>query len=245
MTSRISGETDFPCIYGDRVGLGRIYVKLKDGQELNYDNWVEGLRDGRSYCGDGLSHILDFRINDVGVGEGQSDGSVSKLKIDAPQTVNVSFDATALLEKTPTELTESIRNRRLDDKPYWHIERCRIEQTRNVPMEIIVNGEVVATRELTADGHIESLTIPIEIAQSSWVAVRILPSVHTNPIFVHVADRPIRASRRSAEWCEEAVKVCWESKQNNIRPEEREAAKAAYDQAAEIYRRIRDESAPE
>ena len=245
MTSRISGETDFPCIYGDRVGLGRIYVKLKDGQELNYDNWVEGLRDGRSYCGDGLSHILDFRINDVGVGEGQSDGSVSQLKIDAPQTVNVSFDATALLEKTPTELTESIRNRRLDDKPYWHIERCRIEQTRNVPMEIIVNGEVVATRELTADGHIESLTIPIEIAQSSWVAVRILPSVHTNPIFVHVADRPIRASRRSAEWCEEAVKVCWESKQNNIRPEEREAAKAAYDQAAEIYRRIRDESAPE
>ncbi len=28
MTTRISGETDFPCIYGDRVGLGRIYVRL-------------------------------------------------------------------------------------------------------------------------------------------------------------------------------------------------------------------------
>jgi hypothetical protein len=27
-TCRISGETDFPCIYGDRVGLGRVYVKL-------------------------------------------------------------------------------------------------------------------------------------------------------------------------------------------------------------------------
>jgi hypothetical protein len=27
-TARISGETDFPCIYGDRVGLGRAYVKL-------------------------------------------------------------------------------------------------------------------------------------------------------------------------------------------------------------------------
>ncbi len=36
MTTRISGETDFPCIYGDLVGLGRIYVKLQDGQELNY-----------------------------------------------------------------------------------------------------------------------------------------------------------------------------------------------------------------
>lgn len=245
MTSRISGETDFPCIYGDRVGLGRIYVKLDEGQELNYDNWVEGLRDGRSYCGDGLSHVLDFRVNDVGVGERRSDGSVSLLNIDAPQTVNVSFDVTALLEETPTELTQSIRSRRLDDKPYWHVERCRIDETRNVPIEIVVNGEVVATRELTADGHVESMTIPVEIAQSSWVAVRILPSVHTNPVFVHVADRPIRASRRSAEWCEEAVKVCWNSKQNNIRPEERDAAKVAYDQAAEIYRRIRDESAPE
>ncbi len=28
MTTRISGETDFPCIYGERVGLGRGYVKL-------------------------------------------------------------------------------------------------------------------------------------------------------------------------------------------------------------------------
>ena len=33
--TRISGETDFPCIYGERVGLGRSYVKL-DGK-LDYD----------------------------------------------------------------------------------------------------------------------------------------------------------------------------------------------------------------
>ena len=26
--TRISGETDFPCIYDDRVGLGRTYAKL-------------------------------------------------------------------------------------------------------------------------------------------------------------------------------------------------------------------------
>jgi hypothetical protein len=242
MTSRISGETDFPCIYGDRVGLGRIYVKLNEGQELNYDNWVEGLRDGRSYCGDGLSHVLDFKVNDVGVGARRDDGSVSVLKLDQPGTVDVSFDVTALLEEKPTELTESIRGRRLDDKPYWHVERCRIGETRNVPVEIIVNGEVVATRELAADGHIEAMKLPIDLKQSSWVAVRILPSVHTNPVFVEVAGKPIRASRRSAEWCEEAVKVCWNAKQNNIRPDEREAAKVAYDQAAEIYRTIREEA---
>jgi hypothetical protein len=42
--TRISGETDFPCIYGERVGLGRSYVKL-DGK-LDFDRWVDGLRDG-------------------------------------------------------------------------------------------------------------------------------------------------------------------------------------------------------
>lgn len=245
MTSRISGETDFPCIYGDRVGLGRIYVKLNEGQELNYDNWVEGLRDGRSYCGDGLSHLLDFKVDGKGAGEQSDDGSVGVLKIAAPKAVNITFDAAALLEGKPTELTENIRKRRLDDKPYWHIERCRLGETRNVPIEIVVNGHVVATRELLADGHIEPMTIPVEITQSSWVAVRILPSAHTNPVFIHVADKPIRASRKSAQWCEEAVKVCWESKQNNIRESEREAAKQAYDQAAEIYHKIASEAVAE
>jgi hypothetical protein len=154
----------------------------------------------------------------------------------------VKFDVTALLEEKPTEVTESIRKRRMDDKPYWHVERCRIGETRNVPVEIIVNGQVVATREVLADGHIETMTVPIEISQSSWVAVRILPSAHTNPVFVQIDNQPIRASRRSAAWCEEAVQVCWKSKENNIRPGEREAAKAAYDQAAEIYRKIREQA---
>ena len=240
MTTRISGETDFPCIYGDRVGLGRIYVGLKDEKELTYDAWVEGLRDGRSYCGDGLSHILDFQVNGRGVGE-RSEAGVSRLDLPTSQTVNVTFDAAALLEEKPTEFTESIRQRRLDDKPYWHLERCRIGETRSVPVEIVVNGEVAAKKELVGDGHVESFQIPIELTQSSWVAVRILPSVHTNPVFVHVNNSPIRANRRSAEWCLKAVDVCWEAKKNNIRPGEREEAAAAYDFARSVYRSVLQE----
>ena len=37
--TRISGETDFPCIYGERVGLGRSYVRQP---KLDYDDWVVG-----------------------------------------------------------------------------------------------------------------------------------------------------------------------------------------------------------
>src|SRR5438094_18923 len=63
--ARISGETDFPCIYGERVGLGRSYVHL-DGK-LNFDDWVEGIKKGRCYVSDGLSHLQDFEVNGVGV----------------------------------------------------------------------------------------------------------------------------------------------------------------------------------
>lgn len=253
MTARISGETDFPCIYGDRVGLGRIYVKLDKDEPLTYDAWVQGLKNGRSYCGDGQSHILDFRVTDlnavsllvngrdlstVRVGEQGPGVAISRIDLEKPGKVKVTFDAAALLAQEPTDATEAIRNRRLDHKPYWHLERCRIGNSRKVPVEVIVNGQVAATRELEADGEIVPMEFDIDIPHSSWVAVRILPSVHTNPVFVHVDDQPIRASRKSAEWCRDAVDVCWESKSPRIREGERDAAKAAYDEARAIYEAI-------
>src|SRR5438270_14000899 len=64
--TRISGETDFPCIYGERVGLGRSYVPL-DGK-LDFDAWVEGIKNGRCYVCDGKSHLMDFSVNGLGVG---------------------------------------------------------------------------------------------------------------------------------------------------------------------------------
>ena len=66
--TKISGETDFPCIYGERVGLGRVYVKLPDGQ-LDFDQWCEGVKLGRSYVSDGKSHLIDFQVNDRAPGE--------------------------------------------------------------------------------------------------------------------------------------------------------------------------------
>ncbi len=248
--ARISGETDFPCIYGDRVGLGRIYVKLPPEQKLTFDDWVLGVKDGRSYCGDGRSHIFDLKVNDVALGEPGSGGKISQLDLDKPGKVKVSFEVAALLEAKPTPETETIRKRRLDQKPYWHIERCRVGDTREVPVELVVNGQPVATKNIVADGSTQSLSFDVELTHSSWIAVRILPSVHTNPVFVEVAGKPIRASRRSAEWCRKAVDVCWKSKSPRIgvaaeHKGEREAAAAAYQEAREIYDRILSESVAE
>ena len=101
----------------------------------------------------------------------------------------------------------------------------------------------VARREIIADGSIQDLAFDVPIKKSSWVALRVLPSSHTNPIFVLVGGKPIRASRKSAEWCLKAVDQCWSQKEKAIRPAEQEEAKKAYEVARQAYRKIREESA--
>ncbi|MDA1190165.1 MAG: CehA/McbA family metallohydrolase [Candidatus Poribacteria bacterium] len=232
--TRISGETDFPCIYGDRVGLGRSYIKMAPGA-LDFDRWAEGIRDGRCYVSDGMSHLMDFTVGGVSVGEPGSGGAISQLDLDAPESVVVTARVAARLGDQPNP---EIKNRPLEQKPYWHLERARIGENRTVPVELIVNGEAVERVEIEADGGIVPVTFETRIERSSWVALRIFPSSHTNPVFVEVNDAPIRASRRSAEWCLEAVEVCWKSKSPRIREEERGAARQAYDVAAQAYREI-------
>jgi hypothetical protein len=83
----------------------------------------------------------------------------------------------------------------------------------------------------------------LKFDRSSWVALRIFPSSHTNPIFVLVDGKPIRASKKSAEWCLKGVDQCWRSKQRFYAPAEMDDAKAAYDHARQVYRRILSESA--
>lgn len=234
-TCRISGETDFPCIYGERVGLGRAYVKLPKDQPFNFDTWVYALRDGRSYCCDGLSHLYDFQVNQLPVGEKGAGGRNSVLATKAGEPLKIAVNAAALLEDKPRE---DLRGKPLDQKPYWHVERARIGQSNKVPVELIVNGQAVARQEIAADGSTHELTFDYKPERSCWVALRIFPSSHTNPIFVEVDGQPIRASQRSAQWCLDAVEQCWKSKVNNIRPTERDAASAAYDVARAAYRKV-------
>ncbi|MEZ6138624.1 MAG: CehA/McbA family metallohydrolase [Pirellulaceae bacterium] len=244
--SRISGETDFPCIYGERVGLGRSYVqveKLASADQLQYEDWVLGLRDGRSYVGDGLSHLLQFSVGEQQLGAaGSAGGKPSQLDLDQPGQQVVKCTVAAKLPEQRDALGTAIASRRLDEKPYWHLERARIGDSRRVPVELIMNGHVVDRQEIVADGEPHPLEFSVDIPHSSWLAVRVLPSLHSNPIFVEVGGKPIRASRRSAIWCRDAVEVCWNQNRTLIRQEEIGAAKEAYDQAAAIYAQIAEEA---
>jgi hypothetical protein len=224
--TRISGETDFPCITDDRVGLSRSYAKV-DGP-LTYRKWIDAVQAGRNYVADGKSHLLDFSVNGTQLGT-----AGSEVRLDRPGRVTVTVRAAAKLEATPNE---AIRQAPYERTPYWDLERARIGISQEVPVEIVVNGAVAATRKLVADGTIRTLTFDVALDRSSWIAARILPSSHTNPVFALVGGKPVRASRPSIEWCLNAVNQCWTQKSPHFRASEIEDARKAYDHARQVYR---------
>ncbi len=225
--TRISGETDFPCIYSDRVGLGRSYVKLNG--PLNYFDWCEAIRAGRNYVSDGLGHLIDFRVEGVEMGV-----HGSELRLEKAGPVTVRARVAARLDETAHP---EIKKRKFTEHPYWHLERARIDGTREVPVELIQNGISIGRTNMVADGSFQDIEFRTDISQSGWLAIRILPSAHTNPIFVVVDDKPIRASRRSIEWCLAGVENCWKNKERFLVGPEHADAVAAYDHAREVYRK--------
>lgn len=229
--TKISGETDFPCIYDGRVGIGRTYAKL--GGELSYAAWLDSLKAGRSYVSDGKTHLIDFQVNGAEVGG-------ADVRMSAPGTVKVKVKAAAYLPVIPNE---EIRGLPYDQKPYWDVERARVGNTRQVPVEIVVNGTAMAKKNIAADGTPHDLEFDVPVSESSWIAARVLPSAHTNPIFALVGNKPVRASKRSAEWCLDAVNQCWSQKAPRIAVSDLGEAKKAYDHAREVYRKLIAESA--
>jgi hypothetical protein len=225
--TRISGETDFPCIYSERVGLGRSYVKLPE--KWTYEDWCEGIRAGRNYVSDGLSHLFEFKADSAVMGE-----NGSELKLAQPKLVKFNVRAAARLDETPQS---NIKQRKFTEHPYWHLERARVDGTRTVPVELLENGFVIAKTDLVADGEIRELTFTAGVRRSGWYAVRILPSSHTNPIFIEVGGKPIRASRRSLQWCLDSVDKCWSQKERFLKGEELAQGREAYEHARKVYRR--------
>lgn len=228
--TRLSGETDFPCIFDERVGIARSYFKTDSA--LNYDAYVEALKKGRCYVSDGGSHIIDFSVNNLQVGTNNSE-----LQLKGEEHIKINAKVAAFLPEQQTEEGAAIAKRAQDEQPYWNIERARIGTTRNVRVELIVNGIAVDTTEIVADGKLQNVNFDYNIKQSGWVALRVYPSSHTNPIFVIVDEKPIHVLQ-SAQWCRQAVDQCWKMKQANIRAEEQTAAQAAYDKARKVYDEI-------
>ncbi len=240
---KVSGETDFPCMSGLRVGQGRVYVRLGNVAAVDFDAWCAGLAAGRSYVSDGFAHALDFTV------AGKRSGD--RLDLEKPENVivraKVAFAARTPLAVAHGSIVPAGGRQLVGDTVNLHGPRREGELTaKNTArrVEIVVNGRAVSSRDVPADDRVHELELTVPIERSSWVALRHFPQLHTNPVEVIVGGRPVRASRRSAEWCRGAVDQLWRARGGSIRPAERDDARRAFDRAVERYRLIASE-APE
>ena len=109
-------------------------------------------------------------------------------------------------------------------------------------VELVVNGNVVAAKDVPADDQVHDLTFDVNIEQSSWVALRHFPQMHTNPVTVIVADKPVRASKASAKWCVGTIEQLWKVRGAGIKEDERAEAERTFKRAIEIYKKIAAEA---
>jgi hypothetical protein len=215
---KASGETDFPCISGSRVGQGRVYVQLGKIEQVDYTAFCKGIQKGQSYVSDGYAHALEFKVKDVSPGFGE-------VKLDKPGSVKIT--AKLAFAKDPA----------LGTAPGAQVPKGNVRK-----VELIVNGQVAATKDVPADDKMHDIEFDVAIAKSSWVALRHFPQMHTNAVPVLVDGKPIRASRASAKWCIGMIEQLWKQRGAGIKADERKDAGTAFQKALEIYRKIVEES---
>ena len=92
---------------------------------------------------------MDFAVNGMPVGTGASEVQLAAGG-DHPCAGNESRHI--WIAAGP-----SIRGKRYNEKPYWDVERARIGDSREVPVELVVNGEAVARKTVPADGQVRDV----------------------------------------------------------------------------------------
>ncbi len=216
---KASGETDFPCINGSRVGMGRVYVQMGKLDRIEFKDWAKGLAEGRSYISDGYAHALQFSV------DGKKPGD--KVELASPGRVVVQAKV-AFAAATPLGTADGGK---LPKDAAGQPAKTRL-------VELIVNGQPVASQEIPADDKERELSFSVKVDKSSWVALRQYPQLHTNPVNVIVAGQPIRASRSSALWCIGTIEQLWRVRASAIAANERDEAQRTFQAAIEKYRKI-------
>jgi hypothetical protein len=223
-----------------RVGQGRVYVQLGPVDQIAFASWCRGLARGQSYVSDGFAHALAFTV------DGQAPGT-DDVSLDQPGGVLVRATV-AFAPEIPQAvayggIVPEAGRRLVGDTVNLHAPRStEVVQGGARTVELIVNGRVAGETAVPADGQTHDLQFTVPVDRSSWIALRQFPQLHTNPVNVIVAGRPIRASRQSALWFAETIKLLWTNRHHFIAEPERPEAKRTYDRAIEMYERIAGES---
>jgi Tol biopolymer transport system component len=177
-----AGTDAFPNFASLRGPAGLLRVFARIGDRLDHGAFIGAIRQGRTFVTN--APLLEFA-----------------LERDAP--------ADARATSTPAEIGDELRL-----TAGRHRLQARISLKSHIPvdhLEIVRNGVVVTSVALDTDRMQARAVVPLEVDQSGWYIVRayadgprapildLYPFASTSPIYVTVADRPVR-SRQDAEF---------------------------------------------
>ncbi len=124
-------------------------------------------------------------------------------------------------------------------------------------IEIVVNGEIVASTPADADGRHATITHEIAASESGWIAARVIGPkhalvldpdgafAHTSPIYVTIDGAPIAASEDAAffvEWIDRLIEMY--ARVGHVPSDaERDAVIAIFREGQAYYRRIIEQQA--
>lgn len=188
-----------------QLGFGRVYIHLPNG--FSYDDWITGLNSGRSFVSTGP--MLEVTFN------GHDPGHTFKSTLD--ETHHVQVEGTA--------------------QSAHPLDR----------IEIVVNGQVKEVIEpsnelLPSGGYESSIDTIVDSDESYWVAVRCFEKhpekrirfAHTNPIYVDIANHPLRPRKSEVSFLVQRMEEELESNREVLSSE----ALDEYRHALSIYQEI-------
>jgi Tol biopolymer transport system component len=177
-----AGTDAFPNFASLRGPAGLLRVFARIGDRLDHGAFLAAIRRGRTFVTN--APLLEFALGR-----------------DAP--------ADAREMSTPAEIGDELRL-----TAGRHRLQARVSLRSHIPidhLEIVRNGVVVTSVPLDSDRMQARAVVPLEVDQSGWYIVRayadgprapildLYPFASTSPIYVTVADRPVR-SRQDAEF---------------------------------------------
>jgi hypothetical protein len=172
--------SDYPCAGQTIPGHERFYTRV-DGR-LTYDNWLEGVRKGRTFVTTGP--MLEFRINGRDIGDEILLKKASPVRIEG----RVLFDP----ERDNVDLIELVQNGRVIRHVSRNSDRGRIDLSLSLPVK--------ESSWFTLRGYGRTIVESLTSQPGHFNLGGATSNFHSAPIYVSVAgSRIISKSPRSKE----------------------------------------------
>jgi TolB protein len=194
------------------LGGERVYVKV-DGK-FTMENWLNGLKAGRSFVTNGP--MLSLRVNGQGIGE--------TVRLDAPGKVRVEAEVQSAVPLSTLELIASGNIVRSEPCPAKQGEGGIVIKQLVADISMEQSGWVALRARGQASRHV--------FDGPAWA--------HASPVFVTVAGKPIASKKDAAffvEWIDRLIDSMGR-RNRYAKPEDRQGVEALFRRAQTRFREI-------